>query len=566
MKWLLTLLFVPVCCMALAGGVAALSFNIVYASEDIPPVLHAALCNENEGSKSTTECLGEVANDSIAFSRADIKRAMSGRKGPTRLNLLDATYNLTGHMELNDKLDDKGQNPSIGGFLIVGEQHIPGEEGWDYYTEGEHMVSMLVKPAQVNPSRKPLLLVHGIGGTYPYFGTSFITKLNAAPQYKGMFDIWQFYYPNNQQIERNAPMLGKALELIQVCGYAQNDGRVNVLAHSMGGLVTRALVQNINPEFKYRHNLGKLCLLGTPNHGSHSAFRISHPQEYPVSWALNELFTLQDERSPAIRQMYPGSSFLSELNSRPPDPLYPGSEPGDSYLVVAGIHSPYYPWEAESCLESNDDSLVALASASLLDSGIPLVTVPHRHSELAGRGKNHGANLDPFLIAEFFSDSYSQEQPEFISNVAGFWTSPPDSSSATLGSVICIRMVGKEINTPLQARIDPNTMTIQLIPATPGKTDTVLPGKPDYHAMIVCETSGEYSATYTFMENETSSQPGARKLIKMKSLACPIKPGPYRVELYRPDRQLLWARDGCLTVHNGCTSYLDINLTRNTNE
>lgn len=45
--------------------------------------------------------------------------------------------------------------------------------------------------------------------------------------------------------------------------------KVNIIAHSMGGLIARAYVQN---DSLYRDNISKLAMVGTPNHGSPEAY------------------------------------------------------------------------------------------------------------------------------------------------------------------------------------------------------------------------------------------------------------------------------------------------------
>jgi len=53
----------------------------------------------------------------------------------------------------------------------------------------------------------------------------------------------------------------------QISEFSQHcEGRVNFVGHSIGGLVTRAYIHKYRPQ-----NLGKVVMLGTPNHGSKQA-------------------------------------------------------------------------------------------------------------------------------------------------------------------------------------------------------------------------------------------------------------------------------------------------------
>jgi len=49
------------------------------------------------------------------------------------------------------------------------------------------------------------------------------------------------------------------------------SGKVNIVAHSMGGLVTRAYIQS---DDRYKNDIDKFAIVGTPNHGSANAYYI----------------------------------------------------------------------------------------------------------------------------------------------------------------------------------------------------------------------------------------------------------------------------------------------------
>jgi pimeloyl-ACP methyl ester carboxylesterase len=70
-------------------------------------------------------------------------------------------------------------------------------------------------------------------------------------------------------------------------------GRIDLIAHSMGGLVARAYVQQLGGE----RRVDRLITLGTPHRGTHAANFI------PAG---------------LVRQLLPGSRFLARLNALPP--------------------------------------------------------------------------------------------------------------------------------------------------------------------------------------------------------------------------------------------------------
>lgn len=57
-------------------------------------------------------------------------------------------------------------------------------------------------------------------------------------------------------------------------------GKVNIIAHSMGGLVTRRYIQSHN----YRNDVNKLILLGTPNWGSSEVYVLWEGGVVPENW------------------------------------------------------------------------------------------------------------------------------------------------------------------------------------------------------------------------------------------------------------------------------------------
>ena len=84
-----------------------------------------------------------------------------------------------------------------------------------------------------DPSRVPVLLVYGIGGTpqdFRYFADHFDRK---------RYQLWFFHYPSGMRLQRVAHALATGLNLLRERhGFRQCD----VVAHSMGGLVARAAI------------------------------------------------------------------------------------------------------------------------------------------------------------------------------------------------------------------------------------------------------------------------------------------------------------------------------------
>ncbi len=348
----------------------------------------------------------------------------------TRISILNEAGIEIGHMKINDLPISKIVTSTINAIIVVHSEHTPFDSPtgypWQYYAYNERMVSMIIKPPVIRNSKVPLLLVHGIGDSYPHFGENWLSQLQTAKD----FDIWQFYYPYDQQIELSAGLLRDALARIQVNNYTLNNGRINILAYSMGGLVTRTYIQSPN----YQNNINKLLMLGTPNHGSHSTYRLNKTG-YPLTEIANDFLIHQDQNSPAVKEMVPNSYFINGLNASPPRPLFPGANNQNTYLVLAGnlneskfmpltsVGEVYYP-------ENSDDAVVSVSSASLLEFNIPLAIYSCNHKALVG-------NPIPLIhitsviypgqhIAPFFDNSYNPMTSSFKNSFNRFLTHVPN--------------------------------------------------------------------------------------------------------------------------------------------
>lgn len=165
--------------------------------------------------------------------------------------------------------------------------------------------------------------------------------MNAAPALTadGILCL-AFTYPNDQAIRDSAALLLESLPELRQRGVR----RMAVVAHSMGGLVTRELLTC--PELAYSRwrgrdavpRIARLIMLGTPNHGSPLA-GLRMFAEFRDHWVRftrgdgHLLGPLTDGTGEAAEDLKPGSAFLRELNARP--------APADVALtIIAGIASP----------------------------------------------------------------------------------------------------------------------------------------------------------------------------------------------------------------------------------
>ena len=130
-----------------------------------------------------------------------------------------------------------------------------------------------------------------------------------------------FQYPNDQPIEDSAALLAKELKKFA----AKYPGRtISLVAHSMGGLVCRAVIENPQAD---PGNVAQLIMVATPNHGSNLAYfgfalEVTSPivdrdRQRTVGGFLN---AIEDGLAESSVDLIPGSVVLTKLNRRQRNP------------------------------------------------------------------------------------------------------------------------------------------------------------------------------------------------------------------------------------------------------
>ena len=183
------------------------------------------------------------------------------------------------------------------------------------------------------PLEKPLfLLVHGFNSSSERMG-----------EWKGILEerghlVATFAYPNDQPIRLSAGLLEKSLLLI----HRESPGRkVKIIAHSMGGLIARAVIEDPDRD---PVPVDQLIMLATPNQGTqlaHFAFGLElwelvGLRDRDAAWAEEFYHGVEDGLCGAADDLKPDSKFLTELNARP-------RNPGVRYSIFAGTASPLPP-------------------------------------------------------------------------------------------------------------------------------------------------------------------------------------------------------------------------------
>lgn len=285
---------------------------------------------------------------------------------------------LTKHLTL--KPDTSTQN-GISTMLWVAEVPVTityeDEEG----NPGSYTFTIFV-------TRPPVMLIHGFTGDETTWGdlANYLRVRKYEPvvreYYKGPVD--------ESTIQRQSEKLGKYIQEVREA-YLKNhflQKRVDIVAHSMGGLISRYYISNMakygkkaaiwipydvklsRDELKAQrfkkpvilNDVRKLIMVGTPNHGA--------------SW-IDELIGYMASKSTgyheiANAQLNSNSKFFEELNRGESEGRH--LDKNVQYALIYGIRkrSPFYPpdswfhtWATSQKEFASDDGVVTISSAKL---------------------------------------------------------------------------------------------------------------------------------------------------------------------------------------------------------
>jgi pimeloyl-ACP methyl ester carboxylesterase len=184
----------------------------------------------------------------------------------------------------------------------------------------------LLLPQRLDADKPLVVLVHGLD--CDRVNWSGMDRLLAGAGYQ----VAYVTYPSDQRIADSAALLGKHLRALRE---RYPHLALNVLAYSMGGLVSRAYIEGDD----YAGGVRRLILVGTPNAGSGwSRLRgVLELQEHYHLWRhepkWSPTWMITDGLGEAGRDLRPGSKFLKELNAR-------HRRHGVKYTVVCGDQHP----------------------------------------------------------------------------------------------------------------------------------------------------------------------------------------------------------------------------------
>ena len=175
--------------------------------------------------------------------------------------------------------------------------------------------------------------------------------------------------------------------------------QVSLIAHSLGGLVSRGYIENhaIIPSgtrINYRGDVEKLITLGSPFYGSHLSNRIAFDTWADFTEEFQKYLFGEDTEAPIYHDLAVGSRFTWDLNVN-------FRQPPTKYYTLVGTADNILPLPFE---DDDSDSLVSVTSANLFYKNVSMIAFNVNHANLKGerappQGFLVGYNSDRILTA-----------------------------------------------------------------------------------------------------------------------------------------------------------------------
>jgi pimeloyl-ACP methyl ester carboxylesterase len=200
-------------------------------------------------------------------------------------------------------------------------------------TAAQNRLLGLLLPHGLTDEKPLVILMHGLDSNRTHW-----SALAALLGEQG-YQVAYFSYPSDQPLADSAEMFGK--EIIALRDQHPNL-RINIVAHSMGGVVARAFIEGDS----YAGGIDRLIMLGSPNHGSRwSNFRFAlELEEHYYLWknepTWSPTWIITDGLGEAGRDLHPDSKFLRELNEKP-------RREDVHYTIIAGDQHPTVRYGAD---------------------------------------------------------------------------------------------------------------------------------------------------------------------------------------------------------------------------
>ncbi|MDD2714606.1 MAG: hypothetical protein PHW04_01795 [Candidatus Wallbacteria bacterium] len=190
------------------------------------------------------------------------------------------------------------------------------------------------------PGKPVVLFVHGHGGSAANF--DFINR-NID---KTRFQAWAYFYPSGEPVRDTAYRL---LTELRTCKEKYHFGDIYIVAHSLGGVVTRTML-SMGQEANPIPGLKGVLTIASPNKGIVATV--------PYDALCQLVFNHFDH---SIEELYVNSPLMQQMNGH--------QVPGVRFISCVGNHPKTPNFEATSKLiGGTNDGLIRLENASIFES------------------------------------------------------------------------------------------------------------------------------------------------------------------------------------------------------
>ncbi|RMG26291.1 MAG: hypothetical protein D6732_21425, partial [Methanobacteriota archaeon] len=221
-------------------------------------------------------------------------------------------------------------DPSITPFQITvpGPELILTDTDWQQMTPCRYDWYVVTDNGNTSPTRSFLKIKMYPATTYAPSITNvlllhgWISDHTIWQDVEAQFDnvlqyaTWNVDYPNTGHIPELASIIPKCIEYIKA--KSRSNNKINIIAHSMGGLLARAYINGIATNvagdlISFQSDIDKVVLLGTPNTGGKFSSLID-----AGVLILDELIgAIGGMDQYAVYEMEPNSTFIGFLNQHP---------------------------------------------------------------------------------------------------------------------------------------------------------------------------------------------------------------------------------------------------------
>lgn len=216
---------------------------------------------------------------------------------------------------------------------------------------------------QVSSSDRVLLMIHGWGG-WPSTWEFFLNRIYGETSRLNYNKFWTFGYNSSKSINENGQTLKELL------AQHSNGATIDIVAHSMGGLVSRSMIEKYNGA----QYVNRLITLGTPHKGSPlAALRYA----IGILVGMNNIFDfiIYNYNTKGFADLYTGSKFIDQMSTL--------TKPEIPYYTIACKNNFPNPF-----INGDDDGVVSVISAKgVNEAGTPenVLELPYKIAHLKMR-------------------------------------------------------------------------------------------------------------------------------------------------------------------------------------